>query len=277
MTFSRHPNRRRFLIAASGAGLAVALPGVGALLTACSSTDDSSSTSGKRVTHRFFVESEAAALDTFVNAAGWTLTLERALLSIGPLYLFDGAPVALRHGPEPLNRRLARWLLPSAHAHPGHYVSGETLGEMLSPASVNLLERTELAAIAGVSGKVRSASFSFENPAPGPHATELGSAVVLLEGQASSAGDSKSFTLSASFDDIFSGDETDIVGCPFENPATTVDDDGTVTLTLRPSLWLDQVDFADFEEGVAEPDSSAQRAFLRGLLKAASYAFSFEP
>ena len=58
---------------------------------------------------------------------------------------------------------------------------------------------------------------------------------------------------------------------------------GVVTLVVKPTVWLDQIDFeavAASEDGAPvdlEPESQAQRGFTRGLKKGTAYALSFAP
>ena len=62
----------------------------------------------------------------------------------------------------------------SAFAHPGHYVPGNAKGEMLTAYSADLLAGGMLGTGDGVTGLVRSATFSYATPATGPAAAELG-------------------------------------------------------------------------------------------------------
>ena len=58
---------------------------------------------------------------------GWTVTLDSAVASVGPVRFFPGHVL--------LTERIKRWMwMPFggvAQAHPGHYIPGEALGEVL--------------------------------------------------------------------------------------------------------------------------------------------------
>jgi hypothetical protein len=244
------------------------------LLAACG--DGADSTAGKRLTLGSRVQAESLA---FTNAYGWNVQVERALLSIGPLRYLEGAVVVRRDAP----RSLQRWFhVRTAHAHPGHYEEGGTVGEMLVPASVDLaLGPTDLAPGPAISGTALSARFSFQSPPEGEHAADLGTQVVIVEGVATQGSESRPFRASAGVEDVLEGGLPAVVGCELANGA--VQSDGVVTLDVRLSVWLDQVDFAlvpastDGSKVELSRDDNPHKAFVRGLKKAAAYAFSYAP
>ncbi len=204
---------------------------------------------------------------TFTNAVGWDVKVERALLSIGQLYYFDGEPVvASRH-----------WFgLGTAHAHPGHYVPGASIGQMLSGATVDLAAgATSLPAATGVSGTARSGRIVLGVPPTGALAAGLGGKLARVEGKATKAGVTKAFVATASpgdLKDAYGADQID--GCPFT--VASVDGDGTVTLQVSLRTWLDQVDFDKATGDPATLDGTeAGSAFVRGAQKAVAYQFSY--
>ncbi|WP_434042003.1 MULTISPECIES: hypothetical protein [Sorangium] len=280
-------SRRR--AAPGAAGLLAAALAAGALAAGCGA-GDGDATSGKRLTLATQVTADAASVAPFTTALGWTVTLSRAHLSVGPLYYFEGAPLTAgraapgRGGARPLLDRLARWALPEAHAHPGHYQSGEARGQMAQPTSVDLLQgTTALADADAVSGVVRSARFTFGAPPAGPFAAALDGHVVAIEGRAEKGDVARVFrarALAADVVDAATG-EPSVEGCAFEE--TFLDGPGVVTLVVKPSVWLDQVDFEELaasEDGAPvdlEPGSQALRGFTRGLKKGTAYALSFAP
>ncbi|MFN7135219.1 MAG: hypothetical protein ACK4N5_24300, partial [Myxococcales bacterium] len=87
------------------------------------------------------------------NEHGWTVTLDEARANVGPIRFFAGkAPLAKL---EPL-----ALLVGTAWAHPGHYGPGDTLGELLVTAEVDLLAAAPVElgvadAITGHYGSVR--------------------------------------------------------------------------------------------------------------------------
>jgi hypothetical protein len=232
--------------------LATALiSGVAASFVACGA-NEASGTTGKRVTLKTIAHGEGTA--PFVTALGWTVTLKTARVNVASLYYFDGEPIF-------------SMLLPKrAFAHPGHYVAGEALGEMLTPSAVDLLApATALPNGTGVSGSIRSARFTFGQGADG-HA-------VYVEGEAHDATTTIPFRAVADLADVLdSYDEPKVEGCTFT--AADVRADGTVTVAIAPSIWFDQVDFTEVKSDLAS-STIAFNGFTRGLRKGTAYLFSY--
>jgi len=273
---ARMDRRRVALVAAASIAAAV---GLGALASACGGED---STTGKRLTHATRITAGPEATSAFTNAYGWSITLSRIDLSVGAFHYFDGAPVTARlHRPRPLLDRLARWALPEAHAHPGHYQPGDAMGQMTEPTTVDLAKSpADLAASAAVSGVYRSARFTFGAPPRGPLADELGDAVILVEGLATKAGEARPFRVAAVAADVLDAKGNPLVaGCVFEE--ADVQENGAITLLVKPSVWLDQIDFtevpasADGQPVTLEPATVPYKAFTRGLEKGTAYVFSY--
>lgn len=281
--FPDRPGRRAALRAAGlfAAGLAAS-----AFAAGCGEGD---STGGKRLTLATRITADVTREQPFTNALGWTITLSKAHLSVGPIYYFEGAAFTARRAPRrpererggaaPLLERLARWAIPEAHAHPGHYQAGEARGEMTEPTSVDLMQGpAALADADAVSGRFRSARFTFGAPPVGPLADELDGHVVVVEGRAEKDAEARVFRARARVDDILNaaGDPA-VEGCAFEE--VVIDEPGTVTLVVKPTVWLDQVDFEEVDGATADlpAGSVAQRGFTRGLKKGTAYAFSFAP
>ena len=87
----------------------------------------------------------------FTNEYGWSVEVESASVHVGPVYFFAG---------EPLISRVLEWLNPirAAHAHPGHYVAGEAMGQALDRGVVDLVgEPALLGPVDGVTGEWNSA------------------------------------------------------------------------------------------------------------------------
>lgn len=254
----------------------MALSTGGALLAACASA---AGTSGRRVQLALRVEPGSL---TFTNAFGWQLELARVLVSIGPLAYLEGAPVAMRAMPWRALAQARRALgVAVAHAHPGHYHAGGTLAEALVATSVDLaLGPVELGVAAGVSGTALSGRFSFQAPPLGPYARDLGSHVACVEGEAKKDGTALPFRVVAGVEDVLDPQgRPEVLGCAFHDGA--IEANGTVSLTVAPSIWLDQCDFAGLvasgDRQPVELDRSlgAHQSFLRGLRKAASYVFTY--
>jgi hypothetical protein len=275
---------RRTAILLSFSLLAFGLPG-------CSDDGGPTSTPGFRVT--LATQVELASPPTFQNAMGWEITLMKVVMSSGPLYYFDGAPIesATRSGELPAVHRFPQlpeiepgWGILArsfVHAHPGHYDPGEAKGEMLEPASFDLIAgAADLPAGEGTSGVFRSARFTWQSPAQGALATELGSDVLRVEGTATKGDSLRVFRLVAtSADALDAADEPVLEGCTFEE--VDVQGDGLVTIRVDPRVWLDQADFADLSESsdgtpVEVPaELEAARAFVRGVKKSSAFTFRF--
>jgi hypothetical protein len=240
------------------------------------------STSGARVSLSARVTPTPASLEPFVNGKGYSVTVERALVSLGAVRAFDGAPVVAMAPSWPAFFRLAEPA--AAHAHPGHYASGDALAEWLPELTVDLLAGpTHLPdAAAAVSGTYRSAELVFESPPRGELAPELGDALVAVEGTALVGGEPLVFRAVATEAELLSAEEVPrpaVVGLAFDEAA--VASAGEVVLSVDLPTWLDQVDFADVATppagARAELEGSAREAFARGVKKGAAYALRFEP
>jgi hypothetical protein len=288
---------RSFLVpthraARAALGLAAALAASGALAVIAegcgSDTGAADATSGARVTLHTRVAIEPASLAEFTTGFGWKVTLAKAAASLGALYYFDGAPAFVqRDAPRaPARDALGRLFgLAVAHAHPGHYLAGDALGQMLAPTSLDVFGGAQtLPDASGVTGDYRSARFVFGDHPVGPAAAVLGGHVAVAEGTAVKAdGSTKTpihFTVSADFADVAkSVVNGEVEGCDFTE--AHVDADGTVTLTLRPAIWFELVDFATVAPGTAASPTViphghiAQIGFALGLVQLTAYRFAY--
>lgn len=262
-----------------------------ALVCACaSSSGPGSGTSGKTIRLRTVAAVSGDITKPRVNALGFSVTLSKAVLSVGPLYYFQGDPVLSRRVPR--GRGLGGWLSDvlerTAHAHPGHYVHGDAMGEMTTPSTVDLLAGTVTLGVGGgVSGMTDSARFSWQTPPVGDKAAALGGHVVLVEGVATKGADRVHFLAKADARDVLDGNGlAEVEGCTFGpvpgQVGVDMESDGTVTLTVAPSVWLDQVDFAYVLPGASAPDAVvdiagtlAWQGFVRGVKKGTGYLFSY--
>lgn len=268
------------------------------LATACSSsTEGGSGTTGRAISLKTQVQIDDDYNQAKTNALGWAVTLTQAYLSIGALYYYSGDPVLAQSGP--LTRRhsidlawLGDFFVKPALAHPGHYIEGAAMGQMLKPTSIDLLgESVRLADGDGVTGMTNSARFMWQSPPEGELASKLEGHVVLTQGVATKGDLSLRFIAKADESDVLDGDgKAEVAGCAFgEEPGAVgvdMDGDGTVTLTLVPSVWFDQVDF-DYVASAA-PDTTrdpngftdiagtlAWKGFIRGVKKGTAYQFSY--
>ncbi|HLV19862.1 MAG TPA: hypothetical protein VKZ49_03240 [Polyangiaceae bacterium] len=263
MTSSLRIGRRSLLIGGTTSALLAAELGLG--LVGCSD-GLAGSTSGRRVRLSTRVDWEGAARRGFTNATGWEVTLEEATLWVNALLYLHRRPLLVRQRGGPLGRVFA---IPSAHAHPGHAHESDVLGEVIGPMRIDL-STARLPDGRGVSGWARSGRVELG-------ASGAGSAVA-VSGRAVKGDLVRRFRLAAAPEELADVDGA-IGGCAFE--AGEMDHDGVVTLELRPSVWLDQVDFEHVPEPAGTPPptdaGSARAAFVRGIKKASGYAFAYVP
>jgi hypothetical protein len=252
-------------------------------LAACSS-DGKDTTAGKRIVLATHVEPHAKIADEFTSGTKWNITLSSARLAIGGLYYFDGKPAfALNDVPRrtPL-QRIQNFFIGTAYAHPQHYVAGNALGEMVDASSVDLFQPADLADGDGVTGTFRSGRITLPSQVVGPAAKELGAHVATASGVATKDDKTVYFTISADLSDIEeTSPKAEIDGCVFDEIDVT--DDGTVTLTVTPSLWFNLVDFSAIEPGTEDAPTEiirgdvAHKAFSLGVAQLNAYHFQYNP
>lgn len=246
-------------------------------LTACGQT------SGKRVRLETKLDTDLPGDRTVETSLGWTVTIDRALISTGALYYFDGEPAFTQARPPSVVETIYAALSPigTAYAHPGHYVSGTTQGQQLSPFTADLLAgEAALPAGEGISGLFRSGTFSFAAPTAGPVAAQLAGHVALVSGTATKEGKTVHFEAAADMADIErTAKGGEVSGCTFAE--ADVEGDGIVHVTVSPRVWFNLVDFSELAEGSAEspsifaPDSTARIAFALGLTQLSAYEMAF--
>ncbi len=253
-------------------------------LVACSD-EAQDSTAGKRIALDTRIEAGLEATQPFSNSMGWSIALSKIAISTAAFYYFEGATIFSHNGAPP--RSTPEWLFDrlfsvrTAMAHPGHYVAGTARGQMLTPTSADLKKGVAtLGSGEGVTGLVRSATFSFATPAQGPLAQELGSHVLVVEGVATKGADSRAFRAEVDAADVLGTQNVPSVeGCPFTE--VTMEKDGVVTVSVKLPLWFDQADFAsvpvsaDGTPVLLTNQMEARRALTRGMKAGEAYVFSY--
>jgi hypothetical protein len=251
------------------------------LLLACGGSDN---TTGRPVVLHTVLQADPEIAGEFATETGWTVQLDKAAFSLGALYYFDGEPAFVQGQQRPLWQQLARALGPSvAHAHPGHYLAGMALGQVITPAYADLLAgRVVLPDGDGITGLYRSARLTLAAPTAEPALSLLGGQVAVVQGVARKAQQTVYFKLSASFADVArSVTKGQVEGCAFDE--VEVEDDGTVSVTIEPHVWFNLVDFTGVAPGApAAPTEiaageTAQIAFALGLVQLSAYHFSYGP
>ncbi|HEY0839339.1 MAG TPA: hypothetical protein VGD74_04075, partial [Vulgatibacter sp.] len=222
----------------------------GVLLSACGAE---SGTGGREVAFRIAAESIPqgdGAPGVFVTRTGWSVTLEEAAISVGPLYLFSEAP------PSASRLRPLGWLVPVAHAHSGFddfdggQVRGEYLGRFVIDALLPGLQ--PIASVRGIAGRVRSATVELQPPGGSP--ALLNGHQAWVRGVAVRGDETVPFE--GGLDLPEGGNVRKVAGIP---AAIDLDDGTTVVLELRVERWLSEADFSSLP-----PDGNERRTLAPG-------------
>jgi hypothetical protein len=271
---------------------------VGLLAAACSSGDGGSGTTGRIITLKTQLNIQDDLTQSKTNALGWSITISKAYLSVGALYYFTGDPVLSQCLQAKSTRQSAlAWigdmLVKPAYAHPGHYIEGAAMGQMVGATTIDLLgSSVALPDGNGVTGMTNSAEFTWQAPPAGDLAPSLNGHVILSQGTATKGTVTIPFIAKADATEVVDGDnKVEVAGCSFGavpgQVGVDMDGDGTVTLTLVPSVWFDEVDFsyvAPGAVGAPTPDANgvvdiagtlAWAGFVRGVKKGTAYLFSY--
>lgn len=215
------------------------------LLAACGGTER---------TRRTFPVEVSGSTAPLLTDSGWSVTLSKASLHLEALRFFEGKVVLARA--QPWWRGL---LVSSAWAHPGHYVPGEALGELVLPLDVDLLATTPTAwgTASAVTGEYGSAQVT------------LGGAGLELVGVATKGGASVEFSAQ------FLPSEA-LEGARFDQLMTTAS--GVVQVQLDLQVVLSRMDFAQVGSG-AKPLDTASPAFNglgRGVEDTSAWVLSWK-
>ena len=214
------------------------------VLAACGGTERSA------ITFPVTVKGNTANL---VTDSGWTVTLSKATAHVEALRFFEGKVL--------LSRRSPPWwdglLISTAYAHPGHYIPGEALGELIAPLDVDLLAATPASwgTAAGVTADYGSAKVTF------------GGTGVELTGTATRDGQSVAF--SGTFLPAI-----EIEGIKYEATMTTTP--GAVEMAIDLSVLLSRIDFSLVGSSASplDPTSPAFNGFARGVEDTSAYVIT---
>jgi hypothetical protein len=188
------------------------------------------------------------------NEHGWQIELSEAQLHVGPLYFFEG---------EPLFARVVRELftIPSAHAHPGHYVEGEALADLLTGRTVDLLgEPVLLGRADGVTGEYNSVRVGLAR------ADDLENHTAELAGTATKDGVTIPWRGTVDLEETVEG-----VAFGAEVAASN----GYVHLDIDLLEWVRRIDFALVTGGAIEPGTQPHNALLRGVNNTSAFRFNW--
>lgn len=251
-----------------------------ACLAACSSNDSGSGTTGKRIVLHTSAAGDAATKTKLTTGFGWDVTLTKAAVATGGLYYFDGPPpTAMRK--KSVGERFASLFEGTAYAHPGHYQAGTALGQVVipQPVTLDLFGATPIALPdgEGITGVYRSARFVLPSAPPG--GAVLGQHVAVAEGSAVKHDGTSTqpiyFRLVADYADLQASiQEGAVDGCVLDE--TTVTDSGSIALEVKPSVWLNLVDFSKLAPGTAAAPTEAKDAgFSQGVTQLSAYHFTY--
>jgi len=251
-------------------------------LAACSSGSDASTT-GKRIALHTEITADPVIQSTFTTGFGWDVTLSKAKVATSAFYYFDGPPptALFKVRKRSIGERIGGFFVGTAWAHPGHYQAGTALGEAIftAPVAFDLFSAgpVKLADGDGVTGIYRSARFVLPQQAPADDV--LNGHLAAVEGQAVKHGQADAkpiyFRLIADYDDIsMNVNEGAVDGCVLDE--TTVTDDGTITVEVKATIWLNLVDFSKIEPGTAaKPTEARDAGFSQGVTQLSAYHFSY--
>ncbi|AKT39439.1 hypothetical protein [Chondromyces crocatus] len=189
---------------------------------------------------------EAQPLGRFTTATGWDVTLDEALAAVGPVFIYENAPVYARR-----DERFAplRWLVPLAHAHPGdsHYDGGVAKGEWLGQTMLDLLDPSSYPTVdaPGIAGEARSITVHLDPPRSSLAGRErLRGHQFYVSGVAEREGQRVPFA--GGLDLPAEGDQRRVQGIPLSG---VLDDGSRLVVAVHPSSWLRE---ARFEELLGE-------------------------
>lgn len=202
-------------------------------------------------------DARARGVDTtFTTSRGWSVRVTEARVSLGALRWYEGPPIfALRWWERALGVSVA-------HAHPGHYVPGAALADMLTPRVVDLTAGpVSLGAADGVTGAAQSAHVELRPP---PTAGDT--ATVFVRGEATLAAQRVRFRGALALTLNLEG-----VTAPGNISSASWE------LQVSVGRWVDRVDFSTLTPATPDTevefaaDSQAANALYRAATNVGSY------
>jgi len=221
------------------------------LVAACATTGEQRTTFDVQASGR-------DAGSVVVNDAGWSVALDEAVMSLGPVYFFEGDPLFARR--TIIDRLLG---IRVAWAHPGHYEEGDALAQVLDQVEVDLLADapTPLGLAEGVTGDYRSAQVGIR---------PLDGRSLVVSGTASKEADTVEFTARLDLD-------IDVEGIAFDHDVDG--SPGRVLVGVDVHRFLLMADFTDLV-GAGEPvdvpgTSQVMNALYRGVDNTSAFIFEW--
>ncbi|MCB9644666.1 MAG: hypothetical protein H6728_16450 [Myxococcales bacterium] len=198
--------------------------------------------------------SNGQPVGAFENRLGWKITLEKASMLLGPVYLYEGKP------------RLASWwkglqLWGVAHADPGHITvdNRKILGEIRDQYVLDLLksEATSLGQFTGVEGQLQAMELQLlpsgaANVAAGD-VTQVNGATFYGLGKAEKDGKTVAFELKLTVPDSGTMRVVEGIAADIQLLSSTVSS-GQLEIQVLVDRLFDSVDFAEVLN--AAPDAN---------------------
>lgn len=207
------------------------------------------------------------------NERGWTVTLESAHACLGPVRFFEGRVLLS-------SRRMPRFdgyslIGGTAHAHPGHYLPGDAMAEVLTTSTVDLLAGAPLGDANAVTGEYGSVELTLQTPTASTDAAgALGGHAVRVRGTArNGSGGTVRF-------DAVADPSAPVAGVRFEKSMGM--ESGRVRIAVDLGSWLGRIDFATATDPDADgiytfpAGSQAQNALMRGVEDTPTYVVTWE-
>ncbi len=171
---------------------------------------------------------DATGIVPITSNLGYRVTLDRARFALGDFEFTTGGNM---HALLPsLRRSIGRFLLPAAHAHPGHAGGGEILGELAGSFVVDWLNPgARIGTATLVTGRYQGANFSLRTASNAelPAGDPLAGHTVELAGTVEKAGRSQRFTA------LLAIGGAKLMGAPFDHEVHEVKDGSALKLGVR--------------------------------------------
>nr|WP_211194447.1 hypothetical protein [Pyxidicoccus fallax] len=227
---------------------------------------------GSEAERRVFPVEVSATLPGGANERGWTVTVESAHVSVGPVRFFEGHVLLS-------SQRMPRFdwyslIGGTAHAHPGHYTPGDALGEVLTTSTVDLLAGATLGDASAVTGEYGSLELTLAKPTATTDAQGvLNGHAVRVRGTARNTDGG-----TVRFDAVVDL-PAPVAGVRFEKSLGM--EAGRVRIAMDLGKWLGRIDFATATDPDADgvhtfpATSQAQNALVRGVEDTTAYVVTW--
>lgn len=199
----------------------------------------------------------SGGVETVTTDSGWRVSLTKATAHLEAVRFFEGKVLLARALP-----RLPWWrtvLVPPAFAHPGHYVPGEALGELLRPVTVDLRSTTPTpwGEASGLTGEQGSLQLTF--------------AAGGLELAGTATKDAQALPFTAVF-----APTAAIEGVRAEHVVTT--SGAGVDVRLELAVVFSRVDFAQVGSSASplDPTSPAFNGLVRGVADTSAWVVTWQ-